>query len=283
MKPITLQIDIPASEWLTFTIPGEPVSKARARFSKGRTYTPAKTAEAERVVASAFVAAGGRFEPDKEVTFEVDVTFHNGTRQRRDVDNMLKLILDGLNKVAWVDDTQVMEIAGRKRFVDRADARTEVAVRPVGRMSRITRRCRQCGEEFITYPSQAASTRFCSADCRATEKVAARRRTCAHCGESFQAANRGEVRIYCSTGCRDAHGKADVDCAACGTRFRTHRSWVGDRNYCSDDCRRVRDAEIHRERRTKKFPGTCAICGSGTTRKEYVRCNPCKLAGKTAS
>ena len=33
--------------------------------------------------------------------------------QRRDVDNMLKLILDALNGVVWKDDAQVTEVSGR--------------------------------------------------------------------------------------------------------------------------------------------------------------------------
>ena len=38
--------------------------------------------------------------------------------QRPDIDNLLKSILDGLNKVAFVDDCQVVELKSKKVFSD---------------------------------------------------------------------------------------------------------------------------------------------------------------------
>ena len=73
--PATITVVLPTSHLLTFTVPGEPVSKARARFtnyrSPGRVYTPEKTRQAEERMAAAFRAAGGRHEPDKDATFGV--------------------------------------------------------------------------------------------------------------------------------------------------------------------------------------------------------------------
>lgn len=269
---------------VSFTIAGEPVSKARARFtnygSKTRAYTPQKTLNAEQAVAWSFKAAGGRLEPDAEVTFGVEVTFHNGTRQRRDVDNMIKLILDGLNGVAWVDDTQVMEVIGRKRFTTRADARTDVRVYTVGTIDRLTKPCVGCGKDFVTYESVKDRIQHCSASCRRATQKAARQRKCEQCGTQFLAHGKTHGTQFCSRACLSASGRTRVNCTVCGTEFETVRSWAAVRNFCSDPCRRKRDAEVHRERRTTTFPGTCLICGAGTTRKEYARCNPCKLAGK---
>lgn len=267
----------------TFAIQGEPVSKARARFTgygaKTRAYTPAKVTDAEKAVAAAFRAAGGKFDPSNQTAFGVDVTFHSGTRQRRDVDNMMKLILDGLNGVAWVDDTQVLDIVGRKRFCDRDSARTEVTVYRTGTLGRPMAECIGCGTEFQTYASVTGRVRYCSAECRTSTRAAARLRTCKHCGTTWDPGKPSEA-IFCSRACRHAHGRVSVACAICSSQFETYRSWAKKRNYCSDACRRVQDAVVHRERRTSTFPGTCAICGAGTTRKEYRRCNPCKLAGK---
>ena len=82
-----------------FEVPGEPVSKARARFSRqnGKTvaYTPERTKTGEQRIAIAYRAAGGRRCRDTETAFAVHADFLNGTMQRRDVDNMLKLVLDG--------------------------------------------------------------------------------------------------------------------------------------------------------------------------------------------
>lgn len=267
-----------------FTVPGEPVSKARARFtgygSKVRTYTPAKTKVAEERVAWAFRSAGGRFEPDPEATFSVTVTFHNGTRQRRDVDNMLKLVLDGLNGVAWVDDTQVMEIAGRKRFGPKAEARTEVIVTRIGVMDRITKPCEHCGEPFITYDSLKERQRFCSQACGKQSRIAGRQRTCEHCRVEFLAHGPARETRFCSRECQSASGRVTIPCAICQTKFEQFKSWAKQRPYCSPECSYEGAARKRRARRSQTFPGTCLICGAGTTRKEYKRCNPCKLAGR---
>lgn len=268
----------------TFATQGEPVSKARARFtgygSKVRAYTPEKTLTAEAAVAAAFRKVGGTFEPDKEVTFGVDITFHSGTRQRRDIDNMIKLILDGLNGVAWVDDTQVMDVVARKRFVDRADARTEVTVYRVGRMSRLTQPCVRCGAAFVTYRSLRGRQKYCTRDCAYADRVERLSRTCKTCGETFQSRQNGATTAYCSPACTKARGRTIIPCKICETPFEQYLSWVDARPYCSQDCALVGARLRAKARRSKSFPGTCLICGMGTTRKEYRRCNPCKLAGK---
>ena len=264
-----------------FTVLGEPVSKARARFtgygSKVRAYTPEKVTAAEQRVAWTFRQAGGRFEPDREVTFSVEATFYSGTRHRRDVDNMLKLLLDGLNGVAWVDDLQVTDLTGRKRLVAKEEARTEVVVTAIGRLDYPKAVCGECGATFRTYNSWAAK-RYCSDDCRLAERRRNRRRVCQHCGKEWDPGKPSEAK-FCSMTCRYEHGRADATCTTCGQTFRTQRCAVGPRNFCSAECRRKREALDAKERRTKSFPGTCQVCGAGATRKEYRRCNPCKLAG----
>lgn len=267
-----------------FTVAGEPVSKARARFtgkgSKVRAYTPAKVLTAEQAVAFAFTSAGGRYDPSTETTYMVEATFYNGTRQRRDVDNMMKLILDGLNKVAWVDDTQVMDIVGRKRFTTKAEARTEVRVYRAGTFNRLTAACLHCRKDYVAYESTKDKVRYCSAACRRAAQVAARSRTCEQCGTPFLAHGASASQRFCSKECRSQNGRITIPCKICGTEFRQYRSWAATRPYCSQECVVEQNRRVARERRTRTFPGSCAICGAGTTRKEYRRCNPCKLAGK---
>lgn len=279
-----------------FTVPGEPVSKARARFTKRGSkvvaYTPEKTKVGEMRMAAAFRAAGGKKDSSKESTFGVSATFHHGTHQRRDVDNMLKLVLDGLNDVAWLDDTQVVEVAGRKRYAgSRNLAHTEVVVYRVGVIHRRTTPCGWCGKEIKTYESWV-TRRFCDATCREASKKArrdearrergARAITCEACGTTYHSTAK-TPRRFCSNACANAGGRVEIPCAVCSTPFTQYKSWAETgRVYCSPDCAKVHNAEVARRRRTGKFYGTCAICGAGTTRKEYQRCNPCKLAGKTS-
>lgn len=273
------------AEW---SVPGEPTSKARARFtkvgSKTVAYTPEKTKQGEYRVAWGFRAAGGRFNKDTETAYAVHATFFNGTMQRRDVDNMLKMILDSLNGVAYPDDTQVLEVWGRKTKVKKADARTEIKLYSIGTIGRPMKACIRCGEKFVTYESwdkNPNGRKYCSPDCAYAHRVEQKQRTCENCNKQFQSWGKKRVPRFCSKECRSDFGKIEIECFICGTAFIQFKSWANDRSICkSVECRRARNRIAYRERRTKHFPGTCLICGGGTTRKEYKRCNPCKLDGK---
>lgn len=277
----------PAAVVASFTIPGEPVSKARARFtkrgSKAFSYTPERTRIAEDRVAAAFLGVTHRKGTDPDVTFGVRAHFYNGTRQRRDVDNMLKLILDGLNKIAWPDDVQVSEVFGIKSYVGKANARTEVVVYRTGTVDAPTAPCRRCGKEFRTYRSwmdDPNGKKYCSPECARLHRIERRERTCEHCGKTFHAHGESRDTRYCSRECVNARGRVVIPCVICGTEFQQYRSWVEMRPCCSPKCSAENARRKREARRSKHFPGTCAICGAGTTRKEYRRCNPCKLAGK---
>lgn len=264
-----------------FTIDGEPVSKARARFtnqgSKTRAFTPEKTRNAEEVVAWKFRAAAPGHKPDSESTYGVMALFFSGTRQRRDVDNMLKLILDGLNKVAWADDDQVVEVSGRKTFEDAypEDARTEVVVYRVGTVQRRTKACEYCAKDYQTYISWQSQRRFCSAACRNAHVRENRKRICGHCGTEFLAGKIQEPPKFCSKDCAYAAGRKAVTCTGCGTEFSKQTCHVRASNFCSIECR----ATYWREQRKTASKGTCETCAGPTTKKTYRQCRPCRFAG----
>lgn len=272
----------------TFTLDGEPVSKARARFtgrgSSTRAYTPEKTRVAEERVAWSFRQAGGQMEPSTEATFGVIATFHNGTRQRRDVDNMLKLILDGLNGVAWVDDMQVNEVIGRKFYAgSKKMARTEVVVYRTGRDAPPTEPCVRCGAPFRTYESwlnNPQRKKYCSPECGYAHRRELRERTCKECGETFHVHGETHDTQFCSLECRYAGSRKTRKCPACGDEFTRPTSAMRVGSTCSHECRMKIERERGRERRKQKSPGKCLVCGAGTSRKEYRRCNVCKLAGR---
>lgn len=267
-----------------FTIDGEPVSKARARFtkqgSKRQAYTPQKTRAAEEIVAWKFRAAAPRHRADSESTYGVMALFFSGTRQRRDVDNMLKLILDGLNKVAWADDDQVVEVSGRKSYEPRhpEHARTEVVVYKVGAVQRKTARCENCQHEFATY-SSTTDRRFCSRECSYAWRRDQRRRRCQQCGEEFSPKQVSAPPKFCSRKCADNAKRATVTCTRCGTTFTKQRCHVRSSNFCAPECR---DAHA-KAQRTKNSRGTCASCGGPTSKKTYQQCRSCKWGGTPVS
>ena len=111
-----------------FTIDGEPKSKQRARVTARGTYTPTETREAEQRVRTAWEQTNA---DPFEYQVIVTIDFFNGNKRRRDLDNMAKLVLDALNKVAYADDYQVVGLNLRKIFTTRDQARTVVTLSEV--------------------------------------------------------------------------------------------------------------------------------------------------------
>ena len=267
-----------------FSVEGEPISKSRARFtkrgSKTVTYTPQKTLDGEKKMADGFKAAAENHEPDSVGAFGVSCLFVNGTRQRRDVDNMIKLVLDGLNKVAWADDNQVSEVSARKEYTKvRADAHTEVIVYRVGKHHRRTKPCAQCGVDFDIYDSTENIVKFCSQKCQDQERADRMRRTCERCGVEFHADK--TARRFCTRECAYASKRVDVDCTECGTTFNKQKCHVREVNYCSGKCNKA--ASVRKLKAGGWRAGDCQQCGGPVTRKEYKRCMSCRMSGSQAS
>lgn len=127
-------------------IPGDPIAKGRPRFVRatGRTYTPAKTMQAERNISQyAVLAMRGRTLFDCPLAVTIDCAFlwpQSVTKRRRsdpngqwketrpDADNLAKIV-DALNGVVWTDDARIVWKLVRKFYSDRPG--TTITVRPV--------------------------------------------------------------------------------------------------------------------------------------------------------
>ena len=124
---------------VSFTIPGEPVGKGRPRGTntgKGvRMYTPAKTISYENLVKLEYErqCRGHRFGDGEELCIRVEAFFPipksagkkktelmkahriNPTR-KPDADNILKIVADSLNGVAYRDDSQIVYATVSKQY-----------------------------------------------------------------------------------------------------------------------------------------------------------------------
>lgn len=119
---------------MRFEVIGEAVPKARPRRGKnGVFYTPKKTQNFENLIKLSFINAGGRMiQGDKplKVTIEIRKGIPKSASKRKakmmeegtirpttkpDCDNYAKTI-DGLNGVAWKDDSQIVELSVSKWY-----------------------------------------------------------------------------------------------------------------------------------------------------------------------
>lgn len=133
---------------IIFVVPGEPVPKARPRFTmqggKARTYTPTSSAAYETTIGLlAHAAMKGRAPMTGAVHVQVQAFFpvpSSWSKKRKaaaswhasrpDLDNIVKSALDGLNRVAFADDGQVASVYATKAYS--STPRLEVAVYEIG-------------------------------------------------------------------------------------------------------------------------------------------------------
>ena len=123
---------------LAFTIPGDPRGKGRPRATTigghARMFTDSKTASYENLVRlAASRAIGDRTPLDEPLTVVVTVRMtpaasHSEKKRRAmiageiaptklpDLDNVVKAVLDGCNKVAFRDDALIVSLIARKRY-----------------------------------------------------------------------------------------------------------------------------------------------------------------------
>lgn len=122
-----------------FEVTGEIVGKARPRMNTytGKAYTPTKTKNYEYLVKQCFLlkypnaeVIEGRASVSILALFQVQKSTSKKNSERMldkqisptkkpDIDNIAKIVLDALNKLAYKDDTQVVDLNVAKEYADR--------------------------------------------------------------------------------------------------------------------------------------------------------------------
>lgn len=118
---------------VTFTVYADPVPKQRPRFTRGgRTYTPAQTKKFENLVKFSYIEQCSK-KFDGPVAMVIDFYFSipkstpkykrgkmlSGEiphTKKKDIDNLCKSVMDGLNGVAYNDDGQVCVLCATKNY-----------------------------------------------------------------------------------------------------------------------------------------------------------------------
>lgn len=128
---------------LKFEVPGKPQGKARARTGRGFAFTPEKTVLYENHIKASFTGQCGnhRFTtiPNSELkqpismqiiaVYEIPKSFTKGKRlaaehniirptTKPDADNIAKVVCDALNGIAYIDDTQIVDLHIEKMYGD---------------------------------------------------------------------------------------------------------------------------------------------------------------------
>lgn len=115
---------------VTFTVPGPPQPKQRARKGKGgRWYTPVETKSYEHDVKTYAMEAFAKLKeawPTNRL-YRLEVRCYFADLKHRDADNVLKGVADALNKTAYRDDSQLHTVIAVREF-DAVNPRTEVVL-----------------------------------------------------------------------------------------------------------------------------------------------------------
>ncbi len=250
------------SAWsIEFTHDARPASKARPRFdarrgAKPRVYTPEQSRAAEEHMAMSWRLTTKGVTQDGALA--IACVFFRPNRQRIDVDNMVKLVLDAGTKArVWYDDCQVVCIVARVEL-DAESSRTEVALVPskstLNRDMYKSSQCPQCGK---------LSTRAVS------DIVSAQKR-----------ANRVIAGGFCSDTCARASTLAMARCVHCGNEFKRRRAG---QSLCSNKCKNENaPSRVKAMVMAGKKPAapTCQKCGGRVSRREYLNCASCRTRGR---
>lgn len=123
---------------LHLVLHGEPCSKGRPRWGRGRTYTPKATRYAESFIAWHAAQMLRRHLDDEGGRYWMRLTFYSARLWGADIDNLAKLIMDALSPrrmkrraagpgMLWRNDRQIVSMSVERHDRSR-EPRTEITV-----------------------------------------------------------------------------------------------------------------------------------------------------------
>ena len=119
---------------ISLIVPGQPKSKPRPRVTRRGTYIPRCAKDYEEYVKWLFIQKYPKFQPLTGAVKLVITAYFKKPKKNKDVypikkpdiDNIQKIIMDALNKIAYKDDKQIVEVATKKMFAD--DPKVEIVI-----------------------------------------------------------------------------------------------------------------------------------------------------------
>ena len=138
-----------------FVIPGAPFGKQRPKTTRrgkyAHAYTPEKTVSYENLVKLCYMAAAesaesSLFSDEDELRVEITAYYsipkstskkkkaamaENTVRptKKPDIDNVIKVICDALNQIAYKDDSSIVELLAKKYYSE--EPRVEVTIEKI--------------------------------------------------------------------------------------------------------------------------------------------------------
>lgn len=117
---------------MRLTLPYPPTANLYWRVFRGRPVKSEKARHYQNAVRMRWLTSRPRGAPARALAGPVSVEVHAyRPRRRGDLDNALKVLLDALKGIAYVDDSQVVELHAR-RYDDKANPRVEIEIQPAG-------------------------------------------------------------------------------------------------------------------------------------------------------
>lgn len=121
---------------IKFSVPMKAVAKERPRVTRYGTYTPIRTANFEKLFGLySLKAMAGRKPFDQPIAVTLTFWFKRPKKPvydiptKSDLDNLMKSVLDSLNKICWTDDRFIYRITAGKYFtLERNDDYIEVQI-----------------------------------------------------------------------------------------------------------------------------------------------------------